>query len=743
MSSRQQRTLPGSGQCGRWAPFLGYDLNTVQTKQRGLSLLEVLASIAIATLIMAGLAKVINDSMADVKAQQAARYQSQVTTATRKWLSIAANRATVQASANTTTPYKIPIAGLASYLPAGFQSTNPFNQTPCLLAYYNAATGKIDVAATTEGGAVINDAQVAYIAGLAGDGAGAIKSASPTIANGAYGGWQVTLATYTSAVAAKNCTGTPAAGGHLFSLIAADSAGTITTDFLARNLVPGHPEANQMTTAIDMNSNALNNVSQISIASGDTVLLGNTRIGSDPNNLLLKSAPGAAVSVLNTAGAYTTLNSGNLNAYGNIVATGSISTGSTVQGGYVRSTGNGQIDGSLTVNGNTTVGGTLSANGDIVSNNGALRAPNGRVVAGGNDGGQAGAVYASNWLRTYGNTGWYSETYAGGWYMSDSSWVRSYLDKGIYTAGEMQAGAMRSWNWFRSMNATGWYNETYAGGIYMTDATYVRTYNGKALLVEGDEMRVGWGNNANEKRFVLHNSSRYTYIYLSGGGDVGLYDASNGVIRWRTDINGNMFLAASLSVPGNTDVAGTVWANNWFRSRGATGWLNETYGGGLYMSDATWIRALNDKSIYTGGTINGGQLVSNGRVVAGEFVEIRGVATQGSACSPNGLVARDSNGAMLSCESGLWRPPSANLPSCYKPNATIGSVTGNFAYISANNAWCYGTVSGTQFTGICGIRNQHPNGNQYALGGAVALQNYNLAAGWTACTAGTIGPYGL
>ncbi len=34
-------------------------------------------------------------------------------------------------------------------------------------------------------------------------------------------------------------------------------------------------------------------------------------------------------------------------------------------------------------------------------------------------------------------------------------------------------------NWFRSSGNTGWYNATYAGGLYMVDTTYVRTYNGK------------------------------------------------------------------------------------------------------------------------------------------------------------------------------------------------------------------------------------------------------------------------
>lgn len=44
----------------------------------------------------------------------------------------------------------------------------------------------------------------------------------------------------------------------------------------------------------------------------------------------------------------------------------------------------------------------------------------------------AGAVYASNWLRTFGNTGWYNETYGGGWNMSDSTWIRSYGGKNVY-----------------------------------------------------------------------------------------------------------------------------------------------------------------------------------------------------------------------------------------------------------------------------------------------------------------------
>lgn len=43
-----------------------------------------------------------------------------------------------------------------------------------------------------------------------------------------------------------------------------------------------------------------------------------------------------------------------------------------------------------------------------------------------------------NWLYTTGNNGWYNSTHAGGWFMQDSSWVRSYNDKNIYTGGRIK-----------------------------------------------------------------------------------------------------------------------------------------------------------------------------------------------------------------------------------------------------------------------------------------------------------------
>ena len=49
-------------------------------------------------------------------------------------------------------------------------------------------------------------------------------------------------------------------------------------------------------------------------------------------------------------------------------------------------------------------------------------------------------IYASNWFRSRGNTGWYSEDYGGGWYMTDADWIRAYNGKGIATNGNMFIG---------------------------------------------------------------------------------------------------------------------------------------------------------------------------------------------------------------------------------------------------------------------------------------------------------------
>lgn len=63
-----------------------------------------------------------------------------------------------------------------------------------------------------------------------------------------------------------------------------------------------------------------------------------------------------------------------------------------------------------------------------------------RVCAGHNPG-IDNSISCSNWFRSSGNTGWYNTTYQGGWYMSDSSWIRAHNDVGIYTGGQINSSS--------------------------------------------------------------------------------------------------------------------------------------------------------------------------------------------------------------------------------------------------------------------------------------------------------------
>jgi len=47
-------------------------------------------------------------------------------------------------------------------------------------------------------------------------------------------------------------------------------------------------------------------------------------------------------------------------------------------------------------------------------------------------------------------------------------------------------------------------------------------------------------------------------------------------------------------------------------------------------------------------------VTSRGRLSANEYVELGGVATEGAACSPNGLLGRTASGMAISCRNGEW-----------------------------------------------------------------------------------------
>jgi hypothetical protein len=69
---------------------------------------------------------------------------------------------------------------------------------------------------------------------------------------------------------------------------------------------------------------------------------------------------------------------------------------------------------------------------------------------------------------------------------------------------------------------------------------------------------------------------------------------------------GGMKTSGFLSVGGSTSstyalATPSFICDSWVRTKNASGWYNETYGGGWFMQDTTYVRSYNNKMVYSGG----------------------------------------------------------------------------------------------------------------------------------------------
>ncbi|NDL64280.1 shufflon system plasmid conjugative transfer pilus tip adhesin PilV [Acerihabitans arboris] len=175
-----------------------------------------------------------------------------------------------------------------------------------------------------------------------------------------------------------------------------------------------------------------------------------------------------------------------------------------------------------------------------------------------------------------------------------------------------------------------------------------------AALLPADELGAAREESDRLYRFSVTGKPDLNRMHTSidmGGNDLNNTDSVNA----QTGNYSGDVTAANVTAGNGVTAGGDIRSNNgWLISRGSKGWMNETYGGGFYMSDTDWVRAINNKNIFTGGQVRGGSVRADGRLSAGEYLQLDGQASAGNGCSPNGLVGRDGAGAILSCQNGVW-----------------------------------------------------------------------------------------
>ncbi|WP_185646294.1 shufflon system plasmid conjugative transfer pilus tip adhesin PilV [Burkholderia stagnalis] len=329
--------------------------NSSIERQRGaVTLVETLGVLIVASLVMPAVWGWLSDD-ADNKINRAtADHDKQVVLAAAQY--IKDNYAAVMANATASTPATITVPMLRSQYPqmfaTGFSTNNPYAQTVTVRAYQPTA-GTLDTVVVTSGGQAISEGNMRKIAQLVGGAGGYISSTNPTMANGIYGAW-----------GPKTIPSSPGAGHMVYSLMFQN--GSLVSDYLYRKVVPGHPELNQMNTAIDMGGNNINNAATVNAQkvvapAGNNVQVGNSYYYGDGANSAIRQ--NGALYVQNAAGtAAADVNAQSVNASLDVNAARSVAAGGSVTSPYIHSTGSAQVDGSQQVNGSLTSGNRIYAN---------------------------------------------------------------------------------------------------------------------------------------------------------------------------------------------------------------------------------------------------------------------------------------------------------------------------------------------------------------------------------------------
>ena len=158
-------------------------------------------------------------------------------------------------------------------------------------------------------------------------------------------------------------------------------------------------------------------------------------------------------------------------------------------------------------------------------------------------------IYASNWFRSRGTTGWYSEDYGGGWYMTDADWIRAYNGKGIATNGNMSIGG-----YIQSNN--------------IINTTYEYQSNRESV-----DWRFGAATGTGDENFFS------------------FYDANNGIIPLAIDGNfGNIYVGFNVGGSGSKTAVG-IYLGAQVAGNRAFIYHGDSYAGSIWIQtrlDGSW-----------------------------------------------------------------------------------------------------------------------------------------------------------
>ena len=229
----------------------------------------------------------------------------------------------------------------------------------------------------------------------------------------------------------------------------------------------------------------------------------------------------------------------------------------------------------------------------------------------------------------------------------------------IYDLGESGKPWRQAYinNMHGSADAAGMLNTAYIGGQQANPQTYFTQQTGLKVAMTGVNPDSYWGDtlwingyygNDVLPMCALHFSrSGSPYIYISAqNSNATSYGTMYHI--W-TGFNSNhssaSWTCSTLNANGRIATTSDILSSGWIRALGTNGFYCESYGGGWHMTDSTWIRAYNNKQIYTASTSPDaihtlGGINASGRIYSGSYVELHGglvCAGVGNSGGPSGF----------------------------------------------------------------------------------------------------------
>ena len=286
-------------------------------------------------------------------------------------------------------------------------------------------------------------------------------------------------------------------------------------------------------------------------------------------------------------------------------------------------------------------------------------------------------------------------------------WANIKVSASSSTATQPTFNTCYTSNWFRSQGGTGWYNQSYAGGVYMNENYWVKTYGGTMMYIAPDAH--AWGIGGHNIAMKLYHSSHIGINFATSAYTWGIY----------ANRDGNMYIGRRTG--NVNDSSGTYYHTLTASYISSPGFYHSAIGSNSYVLLAGGsYKDLRDfakgnagsatKGVYvTGGTVTAMTYSLSSNLNSGTYGKLAYYSSATTVAAYTSSVGATNRGVYM----------NAGVPTVmtYYLNATVNSGTyGKLAYYSSTNSINnYTNTIGSSSTPIY-INNGIPNAaNSYRV----------------------------